>query len=230
MKKISIIVIEDNRILREGIVSMLMKQNDFKIMASFGDAVKAMQRLLETPSDIVLLDLGLRNQNSLNFVKNLKKKSPEVNVIVMDLVATQDDVLLFVKAGVSGFLLKDATVNDFIATIRLVSEGKKVIPTFLTESLFTQIINNAIQETDNSKIEKSVRMTKRERQVIDLVAEGLSNKEIAQNLFLSPYTVKSHIHNILEKLALHTRVQIARYAHTSNSYNSELNPSFSAEE
>ena len=137
----------------------------------------------------------------------------------MDLVPLQEDILFFVQAGVSGFILKDATVDDFLKTIRSVKDGAKVLPPHLTESLFSQIIEKAVNESNSLKVIDAVKMTKRERQVIELVADGLTNKEIAQSLHLSTFTVKSHIHNILEKLALHTRVQIAKYAHTSNGYN-----------
>ena len=215
MKRISILIIEDNRLLREGLNAMIGKQQDLKVAAAFGDCTKALHRIQELKPNLVLLDLGLRNKNSLQLVKLLKKNYPGTKVIVMDLVPSQEDVLEFVQAGVSGFLLKDATINDFLKTIRLVAGGAKILPPHLTESLFSQIVDKAITESSPSKIIESVRMTKRERQVIDLVADGLTNKEIAQKLHLSTYTVKSHIHNILEKLALHTRVQIANYAHIS---------------
>ena len=166
----------------------------------------------------MLLDLGLRNQNSLQVVKTVRKNFPNVGIVIMDLIPLESDVLDFVKAGVSGFILKDATTDDFLRTIRSVASGDKVLPQHLTESLFSQIVEYAIQNSNPSKLIESVRMTKRERQVIELVADGLTNKEIAQNLHLSTYTVKSHIHNILEKLALHTRVQIANYARASDSY------------
>jgi DNA-binding NarL/FixJ family response regulator len=218
MKKISIVLLEDNRLLRDGISAMLGKEKDFKVEAVFGDSAKALQWVSKSVPDIILLDLGLRGNSSLHFVKKLKKDFQDIRIIVMDLSPVQEDVLLFVKAGVSGFILKDATVTEFLKTIRVVVTGEKVLPPHLTESLFSQIVNDALVESDNSKLIESVRMTRRERQVIDYVADGLSNKEIAQELNLSPYTIKSHIHNILEKLTLHTRVQIAKYAHTSESY------------
>jgi DNA-binding NarL/FixJ family response regulator len=180
--------------------------------------VKAIQYMREVEPSIVLLDLGLRNQSSLEFVKLIKKDFQKVKVIVMDLVPLQEDVIIFIQAGVSGFILKDANVVDFIETIRQVAKGIKVLPPYLTETLFSQIIGKALVETDHSKIIESVSMTKREHQVIDLVSDGLSNKEIGQMLHLSTYTIKSHIHNILEKLAIHTRVQIAKYANTSDGY------------
>jgi DNA-binding NarL/FixJ family response regulator len=218
MKKISIVLLEDNRLLRDGISAMLGKEKDFKVEAVFGDSGKALHWVSESAPDIILLDLGLRGNSSLHFVKKLKKDFQNIRIIAMDLSPVQEDVLLFVKAGVSGFILKDATVSEFLKTIRVVVTGEKVLPPHLTESLFSQIVNDAVVESDNAKLIESVRMTRRERQVIDLVADGLSNKEIANELNLSPYTIKSHIHNILEKLTLHTRVQIAKYAHTSESY------------
>ena len=222
MKKISILVVEDNRILRDGLTTMIGEQQDLKVAAECGDCTKALQCVRELKPNLVLLDLGLRNQNSLQFVKVLKKKSPDTKIIVMDLVPFQEDILIFVQAGVSGFILKDATIVDFLKTIRSVASGAKILPPHLTESLFNQIVDNAVSNSNTSSIIKAVRMTKRERQVIDLVADGLTNKEIAQKLHLSTFTIKSHIHNILEKLALHTRVQIAKYAHTLEDYNESI--------
>jgi DNA-binding NarL/FixJ family response regulator len=216
MKKITIIVVEDNRLLRDGITGLIGKHSDMKVTGAFGDPGKAMQTIIKTPPEIVLLDLGLKNQSSLKFLKLIKKNNEGVKIIVMDLVPTEEDVLEFVQAGVSGFILKDANVNEFLKTIRTVVSGDKVLPNNLTESLFSQIVKKAVIEVPPKKIIEAVRMTNRERQVIDLVAEGLSNKEIAQRLHLSPYTIKSHVHNILEKLTLHSRVQIANYAHDSN--------------
>ncbi|MDP3831831.1 MAG: LuxR C-terminal-related transcriptional regulator, partial [Ignavibacteriaceae bacterium] len=95
-------------------------------------------------------------------------------------------------------------------------------PPQLTGSLFTEIVDHALKVSRQSVIEKSIRMTKRERQVIELIADGLANKEIAQKLHLSTYTVKSHVHNILEKLTLNTRVQIAKHAHLSNDFQKTL--------
>jgi len=188
-----------------------------------GNCVKALQCIRESQPNIVLLDLGLRNQDSLRLVKVLKKDFQKIKVIVMDLVPFQEDIFVFVQAGVSGFILKDATVDVFLRTIRSVAGGAKELPPNLTGSLFSQIVNRAVKESLPSKIDESVTMTKRERQVIDLISDGLTNKEIAQKLHLSTFTVKSHIHNVLEKLALHTRVQIAKYAHTSISYNDTIN-------
>ncbi len=222
MKKISILVIEDNRLLREGIVTMLKKQPDMRVADSFGNGENILHMIENHKPDILLLDLGLRSQNSLQIVKLVKKNFPETKIIVMDLMPLQEDILEFVQAGVIGFIIKDANVAEFYKTIRSVYQGAKVLPSQLTGSLFSQIIDHAVNGSKPSSIINSIRMTKRERQVIELISDGFTNKEIAQKLNLSTYTVKSHVHNILEKLSLHTRIQIANYAHISNAYNNAI--------
>ena len=222
MKKIAILVIEDNRLLRDGIASILKKQPDMHVVATFGNGENIQLMMEKLKPNLVLLDLGLRNQNSMQVVLLLKKHFPDTKIIVMDLIPLQTDVFEFVQAGVSGFILKDASIAEFLKTIRAVYQGKQILPPHLTGSLFSQIVEHAVNGAKPSAIAESVRMTKREKQVIELIADGSTNKEIAQILHLSTYTVKSHVHNILEKLALNTRVQIAKHAHLSDSYNTAM--------
>jgi DNA-binding NarL/FixJ family response regulator len=159
-------------------------------------------------------------------VEIVKKEFPQAKVIVMDLAPAQGDVLQFVKAGASGFILKDATLDDFLTTIRSVAEGEKVLPPILSGSLFSQIIEHAVEEgiTD---VNKAIRMTKREREIIGLVSDGLSNKEMGFRLHIATYTVKSHVHNIMEKLALHTRLEVANYAYADGTLMKEIAKSIS---
>jgi DNA-binding NarL/FixJ family response regulator len=217
-KKISIIIVEDNRLLRDGITTMINEQPDLKVIANIIERKDSVSKILELKPDIVLIDLGLRSQNSLEVVKSVKEKSSDIKLIVMDLLPVENDILDFVRAGASGFILKNAMVSEFLKTIRTVAAGEKVLPPHMTDSLFSQIVERAVNGSEHVDLNYAVRMTKRERQVIELIADGLTNKEIGQILHLSPYTVKSHVHNILEKMALHTRVQIAKYAHSSNKF------------
>jgi len=120
-----------------------------------------------------------------------------------------------VEAGAAGFILKSATVKEFLGTVRSVAQGEKILPPSLTGSLFSHVIENALKK-GKGKLVNAVRMTKREREIIALIADGLSNKEIAQKLNIATHTVKSHVHNIMEKLALHTRLQIAKFSHEEN--------------
>jgi DNA-binding NarL/FixJ family response regulator len=222
MKKIGILLIEDNRLLREGITALLKKQPDMLVVTTVGNGENILEMIGKHKPNIVLLDLGLRSQNSLKIVKLVKQNFQETKIIVMDLIPLQADVFEFVQAGVSGFMLKDISVKEFLKTIRSVYKGTRVLPPNLTGSLFSQIVEHAVSGSKTSIITESIRMTKRERQVIELIADGCTNKEIAQKIHLSTYTVKSHVHNILEKLALNTRVQIAKHAHLSESYKTAI--------
>ncbi len=213
MKKIRLLLIEDNRLLRDGILSILKPHKDIVIIAASGDGKNTIVKIKQLKPNVVLLDLGLRSLNSLHVVEVVKKDFPLAKIIVMDLAPIQADILQYVKAGANGFILKDASLNDLLITIRTVSEGATVLPPLLVDSLFSQIVEFAVRE-GNSKIKEAVRMTKREKEVIGFLSEGMSNKEIGQKIHISTYTVKSHIHNIMEKLALHTRLEIANYSYT----------------
>lgn len=227
MKKIRLLLIEDNRLLREGIAAMLKAHRDIIVVATSEKTQNRMLKIHRLKPSVILLDLGLRSQNSLHVVELVKKEFPHVKVIVMDLAPVQGDVLQFVRAGASGFILKDATPDDFIGTIRSVAEGGKVLPPSLNGSLFSQIIEHAV-EGGRVNLNKAIRMTKREREVIGLVSDGLSNKEIGRRLHIATYTVKSHVHNIMEKLALHTRLEVANYAFTDGALTKEIAKSISA--
>jgi len=215
------VLIEDNRLLREGIISIINEHDDLKVAAAHGTNKTIFNKIESYKPAIILLDIGLRNQNSLVLVKNLKNTHPNIHIVAMDLIPTQDDIYEFVKTGVSGFILKDATVNEFVKTIRTVAKGEKVLPPPLTDSLFSQIVNKTINgpsEDSSPNLLEAVRLTRRELQIVKYISDGMTNKEIAKKLNISTYTVKSHVHNVLEKLALHSRVQIAKYAHTSKEF------------
>lgn len=218
MNLIRLLIIEDNRLLREGLTEVLKKEQDIEVISALQADEKLLSKIKTSEIDVVLLDLGLQSYDSLDVVKLIKKNDPEVNIVLMGLFATHSEVLDFVESGVKGFILKDATVNDFLSTIRSVAKGEKVLPAYLTDSLFAQIVERSLMVPEGEKkIIESVQMTPREQQVIELIAAGLTNKEIAQKLFISPHTIKSHVHNILEKLTLHSRLQIAKYAHDKES-------------
>jgi len=217
MAKIRILLIEDNRLLREGVAAMLNGQSDFEVVARAedGDAVSQLKSM-KKPPDVILLDLGLEKENSLRLMVMLREEVPAARIIAMDIFPEQLDIVEFVKAGGSGFILKNASQDDYIETIRAVAAGSKVLPPALTNSLFTQIIESALK-TGNGIPNNSVQLTNREREIVDLISEGLSNKEISERLHIATYTAKSHIHNILEKLALNTRLQIAAFSRREGS-------------
>jgi len=192
-------------------MAALLNQRPDLIVVASGERGLDVQKARHVDADVVLVDLGLRNQDSLHAVETVKRASPDARVIVMDLLPVQEDVVEFVNAGVSGFILKDATLDDFVRTINAVAEGTTVLPPALAGTLFSQISQRVVKR---GQAVAAVRMTQREREIISLITEGLSNKEIARRLHIATHTVKSHVHNVLEKLALHTRLEIAAYAHS----------------
>jgi len=204
---ISILLIEDNRLFRVGLSSLLRKQKGLKLLAAASKPDVIPQLGTWKSPDVILLDLGLGDRGSIQAVRGLRETCPHSKLIAMGLIPVKSEILGLVKEGVSGFVVKDASITDFVAAIRAVAAGHKVFPTSLTQSLLTQIIEEAARkgriDTDD------VKLTTREREIAELISEGLSNKEIAKKISLATDTVKSHVHNILEKLHLRSRVQVA---------------------
>ena len=214
---IKLVLIDDNRLLREGLTAMIHTQPGFRVLAASADVAEALQHARDAKPDVVLLDFGLVDHDSLTLTETVRQEIPEAKVIVMGLLAIQEDVADYVRAGASGFIMKDASFEEFFDTIRQVAMGVQVLPKALTTSLFAQIVlNNVVKAKprDRNAAREAVRVTVREREVIDALAEGLSNKEIAARLNIAVHTVKSHVHNVLEKLALHSRLEVAAFSHS----------------
>ena len=205
----TVAIIDDNRLVREALAQMLGSLEDLRIVSS---AVADRDFLVQTQPDVLLLDVGLGDDDSLGVVTAARRDAPALRIILMDLIPVNEEIVEFVNAGVSGFVLKDATFDEFVYTVRQVAAGEKVLPPRLTESLFAQIAREAAARRGALELQ-DVRMTRREREVIELIGEGMSNKEIAQRLIIATHTVKSHVRNVMEKLSLHTRLQIAAYSH-----------------
>jgi len=210
---IRLLLIEDNRLFRNGIAAMLGGQRDIKVVAASGRSKDTLLKIQKLKPNVILLDLGLRSQNSLRVVELVKREFPKARVVVMDLVPAEADIIRFVNAGASGFILKDADPGDFLKTIRAVAQGITVLPHVPAESLFTEIITHAMKKR-KFKLMEAVRMTEREQEVIRLLDDGLSNVTIGHRLRVSTNTIKSHIHNIIEKIALHERLDGAGSAST----------------
>ena len=142
LKPIALVLIDDNRLLREGLTAMIHTQPGFKVLAASADADEALQKVREAKPDVVLIDFGLEDHDSLNLTVTVRGEVPSARVIVMGLLPLQEDVADYVRAGASGFIMKDASFEDFFATIRAVAAGAEVLPQALTNSLFSQIARN----------------------------------------------------------------------------------------
>ena len=168
---ITIAIIDDNRLVCEALTAMLGKVSGFVVVPlDFADPVA----LAATAVQVLLLDAGLSEQDSLRVATTVKNDVPTARVIVMDMLPVNEEISEFVNAGVSGFALKDSSFEEFVATIRAVAAGEKVLPSRMTESLFAQIAKEA-RSLGTGPATDAVRMTRREHEVIGLIGEGLSN-------------------------------------------------------
>jgi DNA-binding NarL/FixJ family response regulator len=206
---ISVALIHDNRLVRDGLRSRLSELPGIQVVAAVASADI---RTLETVGpDVVLLDLAPGNAENLAVGEGVRRELPDSRIIVIGLLPDQDNVLDLVQAGVSGFALADATLEDLSNTIRSVACGSEVLPPQVTGTLFNQITGDATPG-GGSKAVDGVQLTPRQREVVDLISEGMSNKKIAAELHISVHTVKSHIRYIMKKLDRNTRLQIAAWA------------------
>ncbi|MEO8090124.1 MAG: response regulator transcription factor [Gemmatimonadales bacterium] len=210
-RTVPVFLIEDNRLLRDGL-SALLTANGLNVVATARSGKEALREVARVKPQLVLLDSALGDQDSARLVKEVREALPDVKVIVMGLLPAHEDFVEFVKAGASGFILKDATIEVFVATILAVADGVSVLPSLMAGTLFSHVASQALSRGRRG-VKAAVRTTARERQVIESIADGMSNREIANRLHIATHTVKSHVHNILEKLALHTRLEVAIYAH-----------------
>lgn len=209
---IAVALIEDNRLMREGIAALLNGTDECRVVAATGALDIA--ELKAAGPEIMLIDVGASNGNSLEMVRTVARELPTARIIMMDLLPHYEEVSAFVNEGVDGFIMKAATLEDMVATIQAVADGQNVLPDELTAVLFDQIASDTVT-WDAQQARDGVQMTPREKEVIELILEGLSNKRIAKRLGIAPQTVKSHVRNIMDKLALHTRLQIAAHFHSN---------------
>lgn len=209
---IRVVLIEDNRMARDRLASLLDGQPNLKVVATAACTTTGLARVLETRPHIALVDAGLGNGDVQCCLTSVKSMAPETRVILTDMPAAVEDAVAFIKAGANGIIPKDATMGEFARTIRFVAEGTDVVPASLSSLLMSYIAGRGIVRVPPEVQPTGVTTTKREREIAGLIAEGLTNKEIAQRLNIAVHTVKTHVHHILEKLSLHTRLQIA--AHT----------------
>lgn len=203
---ISIVIIDDNRLVREGLVALIRKQPDFTLLAAPASVAAALKKVREARPRVVLLDDGLVGHDSAQLTATLHNEAPGTRIIGMGLLPLREDVTDLVSAGASGFIMKNAPIGDFLATIRLVIRGVNVVPPQLLLSLVPHIALDAAGGRRREML-KALRLTKAELQVIAEAGDGQSSEEIASQLGMSLLAVKSHMQNLLEKLALRSRLE-----------------------
>lgn len=214
-KPISILLIEDNPLIRMGLAALIKRQERLKLLATAKGPEPVAMLGRERRPDVILLDESSSERRPVEIIRDIRDAYPQANLIVMGMIPFESDILGLVRLGACGFVLKDASSRELVASIEAVAAGQKMLPASLTELLFSQIVEDARRKCGASLAD--VKMTNREREIVDLIAGGLSNKEIAKRLCIATDTVKSHVHNILEKLSLRSRVEVAVIARDSTS-------------
>lgn len=209
--RISVVLIDDNPVAREGLVALIRAQPGFQILAASANLEDALRQVQETRPDLVLLNLRREGEDSLTMAGLLHGQAPASRVIVMGLRPVGEDVTSLIRAGVSGFIMAGAPFDVFLDTIHLVAQGTQVLPHELTASLFGQL-HGPQNRNRTGRMMDVLRLTARERAVTNLIVQGMSNKEISVRLEIAVHTVTSHVHRLLSKLEVNSRLEVAAFA------------------
>lgn len=210
-RPISVVLIDDNQSTREGLAALIRRQPGFRVLTSSAEVETALRMVRLRRPDIVLLSIGGGANDRLTLAGALHGQAPESRVILMGVHPPHEDVEGFIMAGVAGFLMADASPEQFFGTIQSVALGSNVLPRELTPCLFVQLNREGVRPRPTQALDAES-LTPREREVADLIVLGLCNKEIARRLGIALHTVKSHVHKVLSKLAVNTRLEVAAFA------------------
>jgi DNA-binding NarL/FixJ family response regulator len=203
-KKIRILLADDHAVVRRGFGHILSAQSDMEIVGEAGNGREAVEQAEELKPDIVVMDVSMPELNGIEATRRLAKSLPRTRILALSMHKDAVYVREILRAGANGFLLKDANDADLVAAVRAISQGQGYISPEVSEGVLTDYRRHVTDPIDL--------LTGREREVLQLIAEGKTNKEIAQALNLSVYTVDAHRGRIMEKLNLHSTGEIVRFA------------------
>jgi two-component system NarL family response regulator len=206
---VRVVVVDDQELFRRGLTMLLGVEPDIDVVGEAGDGVSAVELVVETMPDIVLLDVRMPKRSGLEACMGIKELAPSTRIIMLTVSDEEGDLYEAVKNGASGYLLKDSSIDEVAQAIRVVAEGQSLISPSMAAKLIDEFkeISRSDRESGSAP-----RLTDRELEVLRLVAKGLNNREVAKQLFISENTVKNHVRNILDKLQLHSRMEAVMYA------------------
>lgn len=209
MNTVKILIAEDHTIVRKGLCSILKNEKDIDVIGEAENGKEAIKKVEELTPDVVVMDISMPLLNGLEATLQIKKRFPEVKVLILTVHSNEEYILEILKAGASGYLVKKAAPEELVAAIHAVSRGNS----FLSPSISKSVIKKFLQVAGaEAGLEKSSLLTEREREVLQLIAEGHSTRKIAEMLFISVKTVEAHRSHIMEKLDLHNVADLTRYA------------------
>lgn len=209
VKQIRILLADDHNVMRKGLRLLLESQAGFSVVAEAADGRQAVAKAEETKPDVAVLDIAMPNLSGIEAAQRIISQGPQTAVVILSMHSDESYVLRALKAGAKGYLLKDSAEGDLIEAIRTVCKGK----TFFSPEISKMLVEDYIREIRTRGVDDSYDLlTSREREILQLSAEGKSNKEIAASLNLSLYTVETHRRNLQEKLGLHSPAELILYA------------------
>lgn len=206
MNPIRVLVADDHTIVRQGLVSLLMAGGDFRIVAEAADGQEAVEKALELVPDVVVMDLSMPRLNGLEAVRRIHKESPRIRILVLTMHKEEEFVLPVVRAGASGYLVKDTAASELLNAVRRLARGEVCFDPHAAKALAE------VYRSPKPEVEGLDSLTPREREVLHLVTEGHSTKEIASLLNISPKTAENHRTRVMQKLGVHNTAELVRYA------------------
>jgi len=209
MKKLRILLADDHTVMRSGLRALLERQDNFEIIGEAENGRDAISLSGSLHPDVVIMDVGMPLLNGIEATKALLKQSPSTGVVILSMHSDEAYVMRSLQAGARAYLLKDSAASDLLSAIDAVSRGKSFFSSAVSRLLAEDYIRVLKQK---GAVDSYELLTMREREILQLLAEGKSNKEVAAELNISPYTVETHRGHILEKLGLHTPAELILYA------------------
>lgn len=208
MNVIKVVVADDHTILRQGIKALLDNQAGIEVIGEAKDGREALTLIERLQPDVILMDIAMPGLNGLEATRRIKKKFPKIKVLVLTMYTNEEYVFQILQAGANGYLVKETAFQDLISAIRAVYRDEA----FMSPSISKKVINRYTQRAQKTNDTTSDVLTTREREVLQLIAEGSSSKKIAEALFISPKTVETHRTHIMDKLNIHNRTDLVKYA------------------
>lgn len=209
MSRIRILLADDHTVMRRGLRLLLESQPEFTVVAEAADGREAVQQAEASRPEVAVLDIAMPNLSGIEAAQRIAAQMPNIAIVMLSMHSDEGYVLRALKAGARGYLLKDAAESDLIEAIKAVSQGK----TFFSTEISKMLVEDYIREIRTRGVEDSYELlTSREREILQLLVEGNSNKDIASRLNVSPHTVETHRRNLQDKLNLHSFAELILYA------------------
>ena len=212
MDTVKVLVVDDHPLFRRGITTALANQENLEIVGEATDGLEAIEKAEEVVPDVILMDLNMPHCSGLEATQALQTKMPQVNILVLTVSENEADLFAAVKFGATGYILKNTEPEELIQAIFHIAQGGVIISPIMATKLLTEFKDLEAGAERKPAQEAESNLSPREDEVLRLVAQGATNKEIADSLFISENTVKTHLRNIMDKLHLANRSQAAAYA------------------